>query len=38
MQQLALARAVPTSIGVVILIAGLFQFTPFKARHLACCL
>jgi len=38
MQQLALARAVPISIGVVILIAGLFQFTPFKARHLACCL
>src|SRR2546428_8150190 len=38
MQQLALARAVPISIGVVILIAGLFQFTSFKARHLACCL
>ncbi|MGA8491612.1 MAG: DUF2182 domain-containing protein [Terriglobales bacterium] len=38
MQQLALARAVPIAVGVVVLIAGFFQFTPFKARRLACCL
>ena len=37
MQQPALARAVPIAIGVVVLIAGFFQFTPWKARHLACC-
>ena len=37
MQQPALARAVPIAIGVVVLIAGVFQFTPWKARHLACC-
>jgi predicted metal-binding membrane protein len=37
MQQLALARAVPVAAGVVVLIAGLFQFTRCKARHLACC-
>ncbi len=33
----ALARAVPFSGGVVVLIAGLFQFTAWKARQLACC-
>src|SRR5262249_16659048 len=38
MWHLALARAVPVAVGVVILIAGFLQFTPFKARHLACCL
>jgi predicted metal-binding membrane protein len=37
MQQPALARAVPIVAGVVVLIAGCFQFTPWKARHLACC-
>jgi predicted metal-binding membrane protein len=37
MQQLALAHAVPIAVGVVVLIAGVFQLTPWKARHLACC-
>jgi predicted metal-binding membrane protein len=37
MQQPALARAVPIAAGVVVLIAGAFQFTTWKARHLACC-
>jgi predicted metal-binding membrane protein len=37
MQQLALARAVPLAAGLVVLIAGSFQFTRCKARHLACC-
>ncbi len=37
MQRPALARAVPIAIGVVVLIAGLLQFTVWKARHLACC-
>lgn len=37
MQQSALARAVPIAAGVVVLIAGFFQFTPWKARHLASC-
>ena len=36
MRQPALARAVPIAAGVVILIAGAFQFTSWKARHLAC--
>jgi predicted metal-binding membrane protein len=30
----ALARAVPYAIGVVVLIAGTLQFTPWKAHHL----
>lgn len=38
MRQLALARAVPIAAGAVVLIAGFFQFTRFKKRHLACCL
>jgi predicted metal-binding membrane protein len=33
----ALSRAVPVAIGVVVLIAGVLQFTAWKARHLACC-
>jgi predicted metal-binding membrane protein len=33
----ALSRAVPTAIGVVILIAGGLQFTGWKAHQLACC-
>jgi predicted metal-binding membrane protein len=37
MQQPALARAVPISIGVVVLIAGSLQFAAWKTRHLACC-
>jgi predicted metal-binding membrane protein len=37
MQQPVLARAVPIATGVVVLIAGSFQFTAWKARHLACC-
>ena len=37
MQTPALARAVPIAAAVVILIAGAFQFSPWKARHLACC-
>jgi predicted metal-binding membrane protein len=37
MQLLALVRAVPTAVGVIILIAGTFQFTAWKAHHLACC-
>ena len=37
MQQPALARAVPIAAGVVVLIAGALQFSPWKARHLACC-
>ncbi len=37
MRQPALARAVPIAAGVVLVLAGLLQFTPWKARHLACC-
>jgi predicted metal-binding membrane protein len=37
MQQPALARGVPIAVGVVVLIAGSFQLTAWKARHLACC-
>ncbi len=37
MQQPGLARAVPIAAGVVVLIAGALQFSPWKARHLACC-
>jgi predicted metal-binding membrane protein len=37
MRQPALARAVPIAAGGVILLAGLLQLTPWKARHLACC-
>jgi predicted metal-binding membrane protein len=33
----ALARAVPIAAGVVVLIAGCFQLTAWKARHLASC-
>ncbi|HKB98569.1 MAG TPA: DUF2182 domain-containing protein, partial [Terriglobales bacterium] len=32
-----LARAVPIAAGVVVVIAGLLQFTAWKAHHLACC-
>ena len=37
MQQPVLARAVPMAVGVVVVIAGSFQLTAWKARHLACC-
>ena len=37
MQQPALARAVPIAAGVVVLLVGALQCTPWKARHLACC-
>src|SRR3989442_7506682 len=37
MQRPALARAVPTAVGVVVLITGALQFTAWKARHLTCC-
>jgi predicted metal-binding membrane protein len=37
MQEPALAEAVPIAVGVVVLIAGLLQFTAWKARHLAFC-
>ena len=33
----AVARAVPVSLAAVVLLAGAFQFTAWKARHLACC-
>jgi predicted metal-binding membrane protein len=33
----ALARAVPSTVGVVTLIAGALQFTAWKSRHLECC-
>jgi predicted metal-binding membrane protein len=37
MQFPALARAVPLAVGFVVLIAGVLQFTAWKAHHLACC-
>lgn len=37
MRQPALARCVPITVGLVVLIAGSLQFTAWKARHLACC-
>jgi predicted metal-binding membrane protein len=37
MEQPELARAVPMAVGVVVLIAGVLQFTAWKAHHLACC-
>ncbi|HEY7191931.1 MAG TPA: DUF2182 domain-containing protein [Vicinamibacterales bacterium] len=37
MQQPAIARGVPVAIGAVVLLAGLVQFTAWKARHLAYC-
>jgi len=33
----ALTHAVPIAVGVVVLLAGAFQFTRWKAHHLACC-
>jgi predicted metal-binding membrane protein len=37
MQQPQLARAVPTVVGVVVLIMGFLQLTAWKARQLSCC-
>jgi predicted metal-binding membrane protein len=37
MQQPALARAVPSAVGVIVLVGGAFQFSTWKARHLVCC-
>jgi predicted metal-binding membrane protein len=37
MQQPTLARVVPITVGVVVVIAGALQFTAWKAHHLACC-
>jgi predicted metal-binding membrane protein len=37
MQQPALSRLVPGAIGIVVLIAGMYQFTSWKRRHLAIC-
>src|SRR5712691_6340176 len=33
----ALPRTVPIAVGVVVLMAGFFQLTAWKAHHLACC-
>jgi predicted metal-binding membrane protein len=37
MQQSQLARAVPTAVGVVVLLMGFLQLTAWKARQLSCC-
>lgn len=37
MQVPAVARAVPLSLAMIVLLAGAFQFTAWKARHLAHC-
>jgi predicted metal-binding membrane protein len=37
MQLPVFSRAVPLAVAVVVLIAGAFQFTSWKARYLACC-
>ncbi len=37
MQRPALARAVPVLVGLVVLMAGALQLTPWKARRLAAC-
>jgi predicted metal-binding membrane protein len=37
MQRPALADAVPGVVGVIVLVAGVLQFTAWKARQLACC-
>jgi len=37
MQYPELARTVPIAAGVIVLIAGMLQFTAWKTRHLACC-
>jgi predicted metal-binding membrane protein len=37
MRQPLLARAVPAAAATVVLLAGVLQFSAWKARHLACC-
>jgi predicted metal-binding membrane protein len=37
MKQRAVARAVPIAAGAVVLMAGVLQFSTWKARHLVCC-
>src|ERR1017187_8857438 len=37
MERPALARALPTAVGVVVLLAGSLQLSEWKARHLVCC-
>jgi len=37
MREPAMARGVPVAAGVVVVIAGAFQWSAWKARHLACC-
>jgi predicted metal-binding membrane protein len=37
MRQPMISRAAPVAAGVVVLIAGVVQFSPWKARHLRCC-
>jgi predicted metal-binding membrane protein len=37
MQEPLLARATPVTAGVIVVIAGLLQFTAWKVHHLACC-
>ncbi len=37
MHQPGLSRAVPFSVGMIVLISGLLQFTGWKAKQLACC-
>ena len=37
MKHPSVARAVPLAVGVVVLIAGSFQLTAWKTRHLTCC-
>jgi len=37
MQEPVLARAIPIAVGIVMLIAGAYQFTAWKARALASC-
>jgi predicted metal-binding membrane protein len=37
MQWPAIARCVPVASGAAVLIAGMLQFSMWKARHLACC-
>jgi predicted metal-binding membrane protein len=37
MQYPGLAPMVPVAAGVIVLMAGMLQFTAWKARHLACC-
>jgi predicted metal-binding membrane protein len=37
MQYPVLAHAVPIAVGAVVVVAGVLQFTPWKAHHLGCC-